>query len=61
MKRTAAIRIKAEIVISYDRQQFGAATKAEIHCEAIRAAIAEELNAATLVKWEAEHTSVEQY
>lgn len=58
MARTSVIRIKAVIEIPFQRHVFGATTVAEAHCNGIRKAIEQVLADATLVSWDAQHTSV---
>lgn len=58
MPRQDVIRIKAEILIPYNRRVFGSATDAEAHCSKIRQAIHGLVGEAYVAKWEPEHTSV---
>lgn len=59
MPRQSVIKIKAEIVIPYNRREMGSAAAAEKHCDGIRAAINDVLADAAVLKWEPEHTSIE--
>lgn len=61
MPRSAIISIKTEIVIPYDRQTFGAATKAEMLATAIQTAIGEAMQNTAVISraWSAKHTTEE--
>lgn len=59
MPRVSCIRIRTEIVIPYDRREFGATGAAEAQALKLKDVIGETMvkTAAVCVAWEAEHST----